>query len=83
MQMFSKRAKTLQKYRVRTVIGFGDVACRLIFSYGDTAPLMQVLTGILSSPFVNTAMKSSVLATVTMYLPDSMTLSFSPRFVPI
>jgi hypothetical protein len=79
--MFSKSAKTLQKYRFRTVIAFGDVACRLLFYCGDTASLMQVLTGMLSSPFVNTAMKSSLLATVTMYLPDSMTLYFSPRFV--
>jgi hypothetical protein len=38
---------------------------------------------MLSSPFVNTAMKSIVLTAGAMDLPDSTALSFSPRFLLI
>jgi hypothetical protein len=41
---------------------------------------MQISRAKLSSPFVNTAIKSSLLAALMMYLPDSMAHSFSPRF---
>jgi hypothetical protein len=45
MGMFSKKTKALQKLQgFRTVVVFGNFACRLLFSYSGRPPLMQMST---------------------------------------
>jgi hypothetical protein len=78
MEMFRKSAKTLQKVQVLHCCCLWQLCVSIAFFEWRYGSVYADIDSTLSSPFVDTEMKSSVLAAVTMYFPDSMALSFSP-----